>query len=47
MASPATFSPHSSRTMTGIMQQQQFKSQNMYMKTGASDWRPGFTDGKY
>ncbi|XP_052095753.1 jouberin-like isoform X1 [Mytilus californianus] len=48
MASPATFSPHSTKTMSGIMQQQQFRSQNMYMKTGDSDWRPGFTDvGRY
>ncbi|XP_062592731.1 jouberin-like isoform X1 [Saccostrea cucullata] len=44
MASPQAFSPHASRTMTGIMQQQQFSNQNLYLKTGDTDWRPGFTE---
>ncbi|OWF48871.1 jouberin-like isoform X4 [Mizuhopecten yessoensis] len=39
---PQAFSPHAPRTMTSIMQQQQFSSQKMYMKSSDSDWRPGF-----
>nr|XP_022332539.1 jouberin-like isoform X2 [Crassostrea virginica] len=44
MASPQAFSPHASRTLTGIMQQQQFTNQNLYLKSGDSDWRPGFSE---
>ncbi|XP_033737051.1 jouberin-like isoform X2 [Pecten maximus] len=39
---PQAFSPHAPRTMTSVMQQQQFSSQKMYMKSSDSDWRPGF-----
>ncbi|XP_060065201.1 jouberin-like [Ylistrum balloti] len=39
---PQAFSPHAPRTMTSIVQQQQFNSQKMYMKSSDSDWRPGF-----
>lgn len=46
MASPQAFSPHASRTLTGIMQQQQFTNQNLYLKSGDSDWRPGFSEGR-
>lgn len=46
MASPQAFSPHASRTLTGIMQQQQFTNQSLYLKSSDSDWRPGFSEGK-
>uniref|UniRef100_K1S444 Jouberin n=1 Tax=Magallana gigas TaxID=29159 RepID=K1S444_MAGGI len=44
MASPQAFSPHASRTLTGIMQQQQFTNQSLYLKSSDSDWRPGFSE---
>ena len=45
MASPTAFSPHAQRSMAAVMQQQQFASQNLYMK-GADSWRPTFSEGK-
>ncbi|KAJ8306393.1 hypothetical protein KUTeg_016938 [Tegillarca granosa] len=48
MATPQQFTPHAPRTMTGIMHQQQFASQNIYLKSSDSDWRPGFSEvGRY
>ena len=45
MASPTAFSPHAQRSMAAVMQQQQFASQNLYMK-GADSWRPTFSEGR-
>ncbi|KAK3089926.1 hypothetical protein FSP39_007688 [Pinctada imbricata] len=48
MARPQAFTPHASHTMSNYMQQQQFKSSNMYMKSSDSDWRPAFAEvGKH
>ncbi|KAK6171988.1 hypothetical protein SNE40_018397 [Patella caerulea] len=44
LGDPGLFSPHAPSTITGIMQQQQFSSQSLYMKQADPNWRPGFTD---
>ncbi|XP_060597345.1 jouberin-like isoform X2 [Ruditapes philippinarum] len=41
--SPTMFSPHAPRSMSSVMQHQQFASQNMYMK-GVDSWRPTFSE---
>ncbi|XP_053394001.1 jouberin-like isoform X2 [Mercenaria mercenaria] len=41
--SPTMFSPHAPKSMSSMMQHQQFASQNMYMK-GVDSWRPTFSE---
>ncbi|XP_076440565.1 jouberin-like [Babylonia areolata] len=44
MLSPGALSPHATPTMLSTIQQQQFASQNLYMKQADSSWRPTFSE---
>lgn len=44
MPAPSTMSPHAPPTMLSTVQQQQFTSQNLYMKQADAHWRPTFSE---
>ncbi|KAK7492879.1 hypothetical protein BaRGS_00015826 [Batillaria attramentaria] len=44
MPAPSTMSPHAPPTMLSTIQQQQFASQNLYMKQADASWRPTFSE---
>ncbi|XP_041358926.1 jouberin-like [Gigantopelta aegis] len=43
-ALPSTFSPHAPHSMSSRLQHEQYTAQNLYLKSGDSNWRPSFSD---